>query len=221
MLKEFDLKWIGQTSINIANDEETLKLSKESGAVAFYIGFESLNEDFLRSVGKSINLKQQVKSYKEVIKKIHDNGICILGSFIYGTDFDTRDDLKRLWDFVAESNLDTAYVKPLTPFPGTEVYEELKKEGRLFKNDYWLDEPYPVFTFKPAKLSMDELIESAVEFVDLYNFPRSLRQFGKSLVSTKNIFGAGLTFLSNYGDYKKYKSYFKKNKENLENFGSE
>lgn len=57
LLKNYNLKWIEQTPINIANNEKILKLCKESGAISFYVGFESLNEDFLRSMNKSVNLK--------------------------------------------------------------------------------------------------------------------------------------------------------------------
>jgi radical SAM superfamily enzyme YgiQ (UPF0313 family) len=210
LLKEHRIKWIGQTSINIANNEQILKLSRESGAIGFYIGFESLNEDFLRSIGKSVNLKQQVSTYKEVIKKIHDYGICVLGSFIYGTDFDTRDSLRMLRDFVTESGIDTTFIKPLTPFPGTEIYEEMVEENRLFNNSYWLEDPYPIFTFRPAKMTMDELMQASMDFMELYNLPKSIMKFGRSFVSTRNLWGSAICFLSNYGDYRKYLSFAEK-----------
>ena len=210
LLKIYKIKWIGQTSINIANDEEILKKCRESGAIAFYIGFESLNEDFLKSSGKTINLKQTVSSYKEVIDRIHDNGICVLGSFIYGTDFDTRNSLKILRDFIVESNIDTTYAKPLTPFPGTDIYNDFKLKGRLFNPSYWMEDPYPVFTFKPDRLNMDELIQVSLDFMETYTLSKSVIGFGKSLIKTGNFWGAAMSFLSNYGDYKKYKAHYER-----------
>lgn len=213
ILKEHKISWIGQTSINIANNDRILKLCKESGAIAFYIGFESLNEEFLKSVGKGINLKQTVASYKDVIRKIQDNGICVLGSFIYGTDFDTRDGLKKLLDFIMDSNVDTTYVKPLTPFPGTEIYDELK--SRLIRPDYWMQDPYPIFTFKPARISADDLMAASLDFIKLYTLPKSLLRFGKSLAATGNLRGSAMSFLSNYGDYRRYRDYYQKNAEKI------
>lgn len=208
ILKENKIKWIGQTSINIANNEKILKKCRKSGAIAFYIGFESLNDDFLKSVRKTVNLKLAVKSYGSIINKIHDNGICVLGSFIYGTDFDTRDSLKMLRDFIVESDIDTTYVKPLTPFPGTDIYVEMIQQGRLFNSTYWLEDPYPVFTYKPEKLSMDELLQASLDFMELYTLPNSILRFGKSLLATGNFWGSAMSFLTNYGDYKMYKAYY-------------
>lgn len=151
-----------------------------------------------------------------MIEKIHDNGIGVLGSFIYGTDFDTKESLDRLLDFIAQSNIDTTYVKLLTPFPGTEIYQELKDERRLFNERYWTESPYPVFTFKPSKISGEDLIKASLDFVNLYTFSKSTLRLGKSLLATKNFFGSMMSFLSNYGDYCDYKNYYKENKTKLE-----
>ena len=213
LLKYHKIRWIGQASINIAINEKILAQCRESGAIAFYIGFESLNEGFLKSSGKVINLKQTVTSYRGVIDRIHDNGICVLGSFIYGTDFDTRDSLKVLRDFIVESNIDATYAKPLTPLPGTDIYNDFKSKGRLFNPSYWMEDPYPVFTFKPKKISMDDLKQASSDFMELYTLPKSVLGFGKSILKTGNFWGSAMSFFSNYGDYRMYKSHSEKMKQ--------
>lgn len=215
LLGEYGLHWIGQTSINIADNPEVLRLARESGAKGFYIGFESLNEDFLRAANKKQNLKKGAGSYKEVIKRIHDHGIAVLASFIYGTDFDTRDSLLRLVDFISESTIDATSVKPLTPFPGTRLYERLQQEGRLFNDHYWLEDPYPLFTFQPKKLSLQELTEATLDFLDVYNPLSTTGYFMRSCLLTKSVRASFLAFLVNISDNHTYRKYIRKHKHTL------
>jgi radical SAM superfamily enzyme YgiQ (UPF0313 family) len=215
LLGEYGLHWIGQASINIADNSEALRLAQESGAKAFYIGFESLNEDFLRSSSKRQNLKKGVRSYKEVINRIHDHGIAVLASFIYGTDFDTRDSLRRLVDFISESKIDAASVKPLTPFPGTRLYERLKQEGRLFNDHYWLEDPYPLFTFQPKRLSIQELAEATLDFLDMYNSINSTGYFVRSYRLTSSLRASFLAFFVNISDNHAYRKYIRRHRYTL------
>ncbi len=215
LLGECGLHWIGQTSINIADNSEVLRLAQESGAIGFYIGFESLNEDFLRAANKRQNLKKGASSYTDVIKRIHDHGIAVLASFIYGTDFDTRDSLLRLADFIFESTIDATSVKPLTPFPGTRLYERLKQEGRLLDDSYWLEDPYPIFTFQPKKLSLQELAEATLDFLDVYNLLKSTGYFIRSYRLTKNVRASFMAFLVNISDNHTYRKYIRRHKHTL------
>ena len=210
LLKEYDISWVGQASINIADKPELLKLARESGAMSFYIGFESINEDFLKSANKTINLRKGISSYKKVISKIHDHGINIMGSFIYGTDYDTKESLLRLKDFVSESGIDKALVKPLTPFPGTRLYNRFKEENRLLDSAYWLKEPYPVFTFKPKNLTIDELYEISLDFVEELKPSKSIKSFIRSLYSTHNFKGSLISFFYNMIDHYKQKNVLRK-----------
>ena len=215
LLGEYGLHWIGQTSINIADNSEVLRLAQESGAKGFYIGFESLNEDFLRAANKRQNLKKGAGSYKDIIKRIHDHGIAVLASFIYGTDFDTRDSLLRLADFIFESTIDATSVKPLTPFPGTRLYERLKQEGRLLDDSYWLEDPYPIFTFQPKKLSLQELAEATLDFLDVYNTLNSAGYFMRSCRLTKSVRASFMAFLVNISDNHTYRKYIRRHKHML------
>lgn len=210
LLKEYNISWLGQTSLNIGKKPRLLKLAQESGAIMFYMGFESLNENFLKSANKQVNLKLGVSSYKKIIKLIHDYGINIMGSFMYGTDYDTKKSLYGLMDFVVDTNIDTTVIKPLTPLPGTRLYWKYKKAKRLFNDQYWLENPYPIFTFKPKNLGMDELYDISMDFLNLYTIPKSTKYFIKSLISTQNLKGSFISYLNNIGGNSNYKKYAKK-----------
>ena len=226
LLKKANLKsWMGQTSINIANNPEILGLARESGAAGFYIGFESLSESFLDAMSKRINLRQARKTiaigeYTEVeaayagaVRTIQDHGIGVFGSFIYGTDHDTNRSLDRLRWFTGKSGMDTAYVKPLTPLPGTNVYDDFVREGKLFDDTYWMQDNYPVFTFKPKNLSAKDLTRNAERFVGMYNLPNSLWGAAKTLARTKNPEAAFLSGISNWGNYASYTAFRRENSD--------
>jgi len=208
LFKEYNINWFGQVSINIADKPKVLKLAQESGAMVLYIGFESLNEKFLKSSNKVLNLKKGTKSYKKTINTLHDYGINVMGSFIYGTDFDTKNSIMKLKEFVRNSDIDTTDIKPLTPLPGTRLYYRYKEANRLFNNNYWLMKKYPLFTFKPRFLTIDDMYDITKDLLNLYTFPRSLRKFFRSVATSKNLKASAISFYNNYSDYRSYRKYF-------------
>ncbi len=121
----------------------------------------------------------------------------------------------RLADFISDSTIDATSVKPLTPFPGTRLYERLKQEGRLFDEHYWLEDPYPLFTFQPKKLSIQELAEATLDFLDVYNPLNSTGYFLRSCWLTKSMKASFLAFLVNISDNHTYRKYIKRHKHTL------
>ena len=210
LLKEFKFTWFGQTSMNIAEYPNILRLARESGANAFYIGFESINEDFLKSVGKSINLKKGIEYYKEAVRKIHDHGITIMGSFMIGSDYDTAESLEKLKEFIIETQIDTAMVKPISPLPGTKFYHKMKADKRFFNEEFWLEDPYPLFTFQPNRISMEDLFTASYNFLEIRKPLRNVGSFIRSYKNTKNLAGATLNLITNTGDYISHTKYMRK-----------
>lgn len=211
LLKEYDLSWFGQTSINIAEKPDILRLARESGAMSFFIGFESLNEEFLKQSNKAINLAKGVSSYKGTVKKIHDYGIPVMGAFIVGTDYDTMQGLAKLKEFISETGIDNYFLTPLTPIPGTRLYERFRKEKRLFNNTYWLEDPYPIFTFKPRNLTVQELYEACMDILDELKLSKNIRRFARTLISTRNVKGSVLTLVANITHHNTYKKHLQMN----------
>ncbi len=145
--------WGGQTTINIAKDEELLDLYARSGGKYAFIGFETLSEENLQQINKSWN---SPNGYKEAIKRIHKAGINILGSFIFGLDEDDPTVFKKTFDFIMENNIDAAQFHILTPFPGTHLYEAMEKAGRILDRD-WAKYHTGEVVFRPKKITPDEL----------------------------------------------------------------
>jgi len=122
---------------------------------------------------------------------------------------------RPLADFISESKIDAASVKPLTPFPGTRLYERLRREGRLLDDHYWLEDPYPLFTFQPKKLSLQELAEATLAFLDVYNPLNSTGYFMRSYRLTKSMRASFLAFLVNISDNHTYRKYIKRHRQAL------
>jgi radical SAM superfamily enzyme YgiQ (UPF0313 family) len=149
-----------QASLDIADDPEMLSALKESGCMTVLIGFESLNEESLRVMRKGVNLKIGIDRFAEKVDKLHDHGLAVSGTFIFGSDGDGPDVFERTVEFVLETSIDLAHFGLLTPHPGTDLYRRLAKEERLFYTDFPADYTrYDLQTavFRPQKMKPDEL----------------------------------------------------------------
>ncbi|MBI2571123.1 MAG: B12-binding domain-containing radical SAM protein [Candidatus Schekmanbacteria bacterium] len=156
MMKAFarlNIAWSTQSTINIAKDEELLKLAADSNCWGLFIGFESLNEETLRRMGKTF---VKLETYKESIKKIHSYGIGIQGSFVFGSDGDDKGVFERTLRFVEEVRLEAVMLSVLTPFPGTETHHRLKREGRIYHED-WSRYDMNTVVYRPNGMTEREL----------------------------------------------------------------
>ena len=188
LFKKYGKRWMGQASINVADSPTILQDARESGCIFLFIGFESLNPAVLESLSKKLNKHRGVASYNEVIRRIHAQGISIMGSFIIGSDHDSRESIRELKEFIHSSEIDIPNITHLTPYPGTKVYEEMKKEKRLLDEQFWLQDPFPIFTFEPKQISIADLKEAALDLISGYTgIGGGARQFLTTLKHTRSI----------------------------------
>jgi radical SAM superfamily enzyme YgiQ (UPF0313 family) len=135
MVSTFNLKWVGQASTNVADNEEILSLLRDSGCMGLAVGFETLSQKNIRDVGKGVN---RTEEYLDRIRKIHSYGIGLAGNFIFGFDHDDETTFGEVVDFVDRARLDGFYYSLLTPYPGTPFYDQMKEEGRIVEKDWSL-----------------------------------------------------------------------------------
>jgi radical SAM superfamily enzyme YgiQ (UPF0313 family) len=150
----YNLKWVGQASVNIAKDDEILDLCRKSGCMGILIGFESLSADSLSHMGKRFNKPQ---NYIDVINKVHDYGIGINGSFVLGFDHDDEGIFDRTLEFIVKAKLDVCYFSILTPYPGTRLYTQMREEGRLIDHD-WSNYNTNYVVYKPKLMTPERLL---------------------------------------------------------------
>jgi radical SAM superfamily enzyme YgiQ (UPF0313 family) len=153
-IADLKLHWFGQASINIANDPEILDLCQKSGCVGVFIGFETLSPETLEAIGKRVNRPDH---YLEAVRKIHDHGIGIDGSFVFGFDTDTDAVFDRTLEFVQAAKLEVAYFSILTPYPGTRLHQRLEREDRVLSRDWSIYDANHV-VYRPKNFTPEQLM---------------------------------------------------------------
>lgn len=153
----YKIKWGGQGTLSMARDENLLRAMKKSGCELILIGFESLDEDNLSAMNKSVNMA--VKERDEYVRRIHDAGIGIYATFVFGYDNDTEKTFEQTLRFAKKYKFYTAAFNHLLPFPGTGLYQRLKDENRLIYDKWWLSESYRYgdVAFEPKNMSAEKL----------------------------------------------------------------
>jgi len=137
-LEKEDLRWFTEADVRVAQDDELLGLMRDSGCQQVLIGLETPRAASLSGLELKADWKaRQQDFYKTAITKIQSYGITVNGCFILGLDADTPDVFDEVFDFVTESDLYEVQITFLTPFPGTPLYERLKREGRLIQDGAW------------------------------------------------------------------------------------
>ena len=147
------IKWSAQYSLNHAEDQELMELAAESGCQFLFTGIESLSLESLQSVNKKW---AKPEKFKEWIKMTHDVGIAVYGSFMFGFEDDSPDVFKRTLDFCEENEIELALFSALFPYKGSNFYQKLKAENRIFETDHTkFNGQYP--TFHPKKMTSEQL----------------------------------------------------------------
>jgi radical SAM superfamily enzyme YgiQ (UPF0313 family) len=151
------MRWSCQITIDVAKDDALLDLMAQAGCALALIGFESLERESLVQMRKKWN--GVAGGYDEVIRRFHARGIMIYGTFVFGYDADTPASFDTAAAFAREQSLCIANFNPLTPMPGTGLYDRLRAEGRLVRDTWWLDPSYRYgdAIFTPRGMSTDEL----------------------------------------------------------------
>jgi radical SAM superfamily enzyme YgiQ (UPF0313 family) len=171
LLKEFDLLWYGHAPVSIAFDQKLLEGFAQSGCIAINIGFESFSTKNLKAMGKRFN---QPSRYAEAVKRIHAQGIGIMGTFIVGLDDDDPGVFQRIIDFCIDSKLDWALTFIMAPYPGTDSFLRLEKEERIFCRDWEKYDSLNV-VYQPLQMSVEEL-------------EKGMRRIWKEVFSTSSIY---------------------------------
>ncbi len=149
----YKIKWAGQASVSFVHDTELMKLAAESGCAALFCGLESVSEIQLKKMRKSI---KEINGIEEAIRKIKDFGIHFHASLVFGFDSDTKTIFPETLEFLEKNKIGTASLNILTPYPGTKIYEQFKKEGRLLTTD-WKYYDHSTVVFRPKNMSPYEL----------------------------------------------------------------
>ena len=153
---DMEIRWQAQCDISIGENEQFLRLLRQSGCSLLFIGLESVSEESLRTIDKSNWKFRQFKNYSYNIQRIQKSGIGVMGAFMIGLDSDDTKTFDKLIDFISDHNLYHASVTILTPLPGTRLRKRFEKENRLLPTSWENYTGYNV-NYIPKNMSVHEL----------------------------------------------------------------
>lgn len=158
-LGHYRIRWACQVSADVSADPRLLDLMAGNGCVTALVGFESLHPGNLCQMGKRWSLK--TGDAEEVVRRFRERGIMVYGTFVFGYDQDTPASFDATLDFAIRARMCLANFNPLTPTPGTRLYDRLRREGRLRYQRWWLDPGfrYGEALFEPRGMTAEELTE--------------------------------------------------------------
>ncbi len=156
-----------EASINLADDEELMRLMVKAGFEAVFIGIESPNEESLLECNKTQNRNRDLLLS---IKKIQQFGLEVQGGFIVGFDNDPASIFEKLTAFIQKSGIVTAMVGLLNAPAGTKLHKRLEKEGRLL-NDFTGNNTDFSINFIP-KMNSELLMEGYKKILDTIYSPK-------------------------------------------------
>jgi len=163
-----DFTWFASACVNQV-DKPLLTAFKEAGCWAMLMGVESGMQKNLNTIRKGITLPQITRA----VRSAQEVGIRVFTPFLFGIPGETYEDGLETIDFACKLNPDVANFHCLTPFPGTELYDNIDQYGRMSSdlNDF----TYQGSAFVPYTMSREEIGKlRQIAFKKFYSRPKFL-----------------------------------------------
>ncbi len=145
--------WQAAATVKSIGMPSLLEKAVEAGLRSLFVGFETLNPDNLRAQHKYQNLHHD---YSAAIHRLHDLGVMVNASFVFGMDDDDDAVFDRTVAWAIQQGIETATFHILTPYPGTALHQRLSAEGRITTDNWNLYDTRHV-VFRPARMSRETL----------------------------------------------------------------
>ena len=176
-IKPLGLKYNAAVTSNIVDMPDILDDLKESGCQSLFIGFESINDKAIDSVNK---VQNSVGKYERLVEELHKRGIMINASFVFGLDEDDSSVFEKTLDWIVKNKIETVTSHILTPYPGTRLYENLHKQGRITDFDLSKYNTANV-VYRPKNMTQEELYEGYLWiYKEVYSFKNIIKRLPSS-----------------------------------------
>lgn len=130
-----------------------IEKAADAGLRSLFVGFETFSPENLKQSNKKQNLQ---RDYRQAVSRLHNLGILINGSFVFGLDDDGPDVFRRTVEWGVQNSITTATFHVLTPYPGTSLFADMEKQGRILTRN-WDHYDTRHVVFKTARLSSEQL----------------------------------------------------------------
>lgn len=145
--------WQAAGTVQSVLKSRLLEKAVASGLRSLFVGFETLNPTNLIQQHKYQNLN---RDYSQAIQRLHDLGVMVNASFVFGMDDDDESVFDRTVEWAVSQGIETATFHILTPYPGTALHKRIQAEGRITTCNWDLyDTRHTVF--RPRRLTAEQL----------------------------------------------------------------
>jgi len=145
--------WQAAGTVKSVLQPDLLEKAVACGLRSLFVGFETLSPANLQEHHKYQNLD---RDYSAAIRRLHDLGVMVNGSFVFGMDGDDGSVFDRTVEWAIGQGIETATFHILTPYPGTGLHARMVAEGRITTENWDLYDTRHV-VFRPARLTPEEL----------------------------------------------------------------
>lgn len=171
-------RWVGQCSIELADEPELLALARAAGCVGLFVGVETTSPENLAALDKSWNEGDRVRDRLATLRRA---GIGVIAGMIVGADADGPDVFGRTLRFLREARIDGLQLNVLTPLPGTPLHADFERDGRIVDHDL-AHYDFRHVVIRPARMSPEELQAGADWlYAQFYRLDRILLRFLRAL----------------------------------------
>jgi len=172
-----------------------LEKAAASGLRSLFVGFETLSARNLEDQHKEQNLNQD---YRAAVRRLHDLGVMVNGSFVFGMDEDDETVFERTVEWAIGQGIETATFHILTPYPGTALHRRLAGQGRIASSNWDRYDTRHV-VYRPVRMA-PEALEAGYRraYRDFYSWGSILRA-----AWTKDTWPDRLRHLAYTGGWKK------------------
>jgi radical SAM superfamily enzyme YgiQ (UPF0313 family) len=162
----------GAATVDSILHGDLIERAAAAGLRSIFVGFETLTPANLVRANKRQNLG---RDYAAVTRRLHDLGIMINGSFVFGMDDDEQDVFRRTVDWAIEQGITTATFHIQTPYPGTKLFSRMEAERRIVTRDWDLYDTRHV-VYRPARLTPEALKDGYDwAYREFYRWPAIVR----------------------------------------------
>jgi radical SAM superfamily enzyme YgiQ (UPF0313 family) len=145
--------WQAAGTVNSILAPGLVEKAAACGLRSLFVGFETTNFANLKQQRKFQNLRHD---YRDAVRKLHDHGVMINGSFVFGMDEDDDSVFERTVEWAITQGIETATFHILTPYPGTALHARMQREGRILHDNWELyDTRHCVY--RPARMTNETL----------------------------------------------------------------
>ncbi|MDH7503697.1 MAG: hopanoid biosynthesis associated radical SAM protein HpnJ [Verrucomicrobiota bacterium] len=184
-LAPLGITWSCNSRANL--DYDTIRELQSGGLRLLLVGFESGNEQILKNIRKGIT-REQMRRFTEACKKA---GVLVHGTFVLGLPVETRETIEETIRFAQELDVFSIQVSLAAPYPGTELYEQAKRNGWFARKDdtkIVRDTGFQDSTLEYPGLSKEQIFEAVERFYHRWYFrPRPILRIIKTMLEDKEV----------------------------------